>query len=159
MIVAAAVGPTIRPGPAQVTLTLVIRRLAAISVDAPLVTGLGTVLLAVSVKTTLALAAEAAVSISAKRVGMTVVQAEIALIHIRALCVRPAGLVGLQTAVSIVDDDRAAVDMGLIEIALHAHTGDGIFQAVTPATTERMQAASAIGMPAAAFALFVAGKR
>lgn len=94
MVITAAVGPTIRSSPAQVTLTLVIRRLAAISVDASLVTGLGTILLAVAVKTALALAAEAAVSIGAKRIGMTIVQAEIALIHIWALCVRPARFVG-----------------------------------------------------------------
>lgn len=94
MIVTTAVGPTIRSGPAQVALALVIRRLAAISIDASLVTGLGTILLTIAVKTALALATEAAVSIGAKRIGMTIVQAEIALIHIWALRVRPARFVG-----------------------------------------------------------------
>lgn len=73
MVVTSAVGPTIWSGPAQVAFTLVIRRLAAISVDAPLVTGLGTILLAITVKTTFALAAEAAVGVGAKRIGMAVV--------------------------------------------------------------------------------------
>lgn len=73
MIVTAAIGPTIRSGPAQVALALVIRRLAAISVDASLVTRLGTILLAVAVKTALALATEAAVSIGAERIRMAIV--------------------------------------------------------------------------------------
>lgn len=136
MIVAATVGPTIRSGPAQVTLTFVIRCLAAISVDASFVTGFSTILFAIAIKTAFALTTEAAVSIGAKRIGMTIVQAEIAFIYIRALCVRPARLVGPQTAVPILVDDCAAVDVSLIEIALHAHTGNRILQAVTPAAAE-----------------------
>lgn len=73
MIIAAAVGPTIRSGPAQVALTLVIRRLAAISIDASFITSLGTILLAIAIKAAFALAAVAAVGIGAKRIGMAIV--------------------------------------------------------------------------------------
>lgn len=49
--------------------------------------------------------------------------------------------------------------MRLIEITLHAHAGDRILQAVAPAAAERVQAAGAVGMPAATFTLIVAGQR
>lgn len=49
--------------------------------------------------------------------------------------------------------------MSLIEIALNANAGDGILQAVAPAAAERMQTAGAVGMPAAALTLIVAGER
>lgn len=159
MIVAAAVGPAVGPGPAQITLALVIRRLAAVSIDASLVAGLGAVLLAVTVEAALALTAEAAVGVGAERVRMAVVQTEIALVHVRALRVRPAGLVGPQTAVPVLVDDQAAVDVGLIEVALHAHAGNGILQAVAPAAAERVQAAGAVSVTAAALALIVTGER
>ena len=138
MIVTAAVGPTVRSGPAKVAFALVIRCFAAISVDASLITGLGTILLAVAVEAALALTAEAAVSIGAECVGMAIVKAEIALVYVWTLRVRPAGLVRSQTAVPIFVDNRAAVDVGLIEITLHAHAGNGIIQTVAPAAAERV---------------------
>lgn len=126
MIVTTAVGPTIRSGPAEIAFALVIRCFAAISIDASLVTGLGTIFLTVAVEAALALTAEAAVSISAECVGMAIVKAEIALVYIWALRIRPAGFVCSQTAISILIDNRTAVDVRLIEITLHAYAGNGI---------------------------------
>lgn len=93
MIVTAAIGSTVWSSPAKIAFTFVIWRFAAISINASLVTGLSAVLLAITVETTFALAAEATVSIGAERVRMAVVQAKIAFIYVRALRVRPAGLV------------------------------------------------------------------
>jgi len=136
MVITAAVGSTIRSGPAQIALTLVIRRFAAISVDASLIASLGTILFAIAIKTAFALTTKAAVSIGAKRIGMAIVQAEITFIHIRALRVCPARLISVQTAVSILVDDRTAIDMSLIEVALHAHASDRILQTIAPAAAE-----------------------
>lgn len=105
MVVTAAIGPTVRSGPTEIAFALVVRCLTTISVDASLVARLRAVLLTVTVEAALALTTEAAVSIGAKRVGMTIMQAEIALVHIRTLRIRPAGLIGSETAVPVLIND------------------------------------------------------
>jgi hypothetical protein len=89
VIVTATIGSTVRPGPTKITLTLVIWRFAAISVDASLIAGFGAVLLAIAIEATLTLTTKTAMSVGAERIGMTIMQTKITLVYVWALCICP----------------------------------------------------------------------
>lgn len=160
VIVTTAVRSTIRPGPTEIALALVVRCFAAVAIYAFLVARLRAVFLTVAVEAAFALTTETAVSVRADGVGMTIVESEITLVDVGTLSVCPAGLVQSQQRRSLILKfvyHRAAVDVGLIEVALDAATRYGILEAVTPAATERMETARTVRVSAAALALIVAG--
>lgn len=117
VIVAAAVRRTVRAGPAQVALAHVVGRALALAVHARLVAGARARQLAVAHEPLAAVAAERAVRVRADGVVVAVVQPEAALVHVRALRVRPA-------RVRHAERVRAPLAR-VVEVALYTHAWNG----------------------------------
>lgn len=114
VIVASAIYGAIRAGPPQVALAHVVGRALALAVDARFVTSPRARQLAVAHKALPAVAAERAVRVGADGVVVAVVQAQAALVHVRALRVRPARVWHAKHV-------RALITR-VVEVALYAHS-------------------------------------
>lgn len=143
--VAPAVDGAVVAGPTQVAFADELRLAETAAVDARMVAGSIAVVLPVARVAASTFTTERAVRVRTYRVLVTIVQAETALVHVRAVRVRPPRLRHVQNV--------RARHLRPIEIALHARAHYRVLRAVAPTAAQRRQAHRTVRVRLARLAL------